>query len=272
MRRLLIAAAALTGCAGFANAADMNGAYDWSGVYIGLNAGAAFNNTEVDNSFDVTGQISSVLLLDKIDAAIPKLNDKLTSDETVFTGGAVAGYNWQQESFVLGLEMDINYLGFGDENTTDLSSTLNTALGAPNLVASKKLSFDADWYGTIRGRLGFAADNILFYGTGGLAYGHMEAEATVSGKNGAESAQYSASTDDVNWGWTIGAGVEYGIENWSLGVEYLFVDLGSADWDNGFSRSAIANQDIKDALDNTSGEGSADFQFSVVRATAKLRF
>ena len=42
---------------------------------------------------------------------------------------------------------------------------------------------------------------------------------------------WNDSADDVNWGWTIGAGVEYGIDNWSLGLEYLYVDLGEADWD-----------------------------------------
>jgi opacity protein-like surface antigen len=70
----------------------------------------------------------------------------------------------------------------------------------------------------------------------------------------------------VNWGWTIGAGMEYGIENWSLGIEYLYVDLGDADWDGDLVEFANSNGELFDT------KGSVDYQFSVFRATAKLRF
>ena len=56
-------------------------------------------------------------------------------------------------------------------------------------------------------------------------------KAQVTVGDDTEEVQYTASTDANNWGWTVGAGMEYGIDNWSLGVEYLYVDLGSAEWD-----------------------------------------
>jgi outer membrane immunogenic protein len=118
-----------------------------------------------------------------------------------------------------------------------------------------------DWFGTLRGRLGFAADNILFYGTGGLAYGHLNATSDINVNYGGPVARLQGSVDDVNWGWTVGGGVEYGINNWSLGAEYLYVDLGDADWkmDN-------------DLPGNFVSSASVDYKFSVVRATLKYRF
>ena len=257
MNKILLAASALVSMAVLApaaQAADVVPAstYDWSGFYFGLNAGVAWNNTEIDNDINGPVDVDRGLLND--------LGNNLTGDDSVFTGGANIGYNWQMDSLVLGVEADINYLGFSGEQERDRLGIL----GDEDLSSSHKVSFEADWFGTLRGRLGFAADNFLFYGTGGLAYGHMQADSDfrVSDK-GVEVARWEGSADDVNWGWTVGAGMEYGIDNWSLGVEYLFVDLGEADWD--------ANSN-NGALTDFNSEGSVDYQFSVVRATAKIRF
>lgn len=255
MKRIILAATALVSAVALtsaARAADVVApmGYDWSGFYFGVNAGAAWNNTDIDN--DINGPLASDLL--------DELSNDFDGDDAVFTGGAMIGYNWQMESLVLGVEADINYLGFSGDADRDVDGF---DVGGIN-SASHKLSFEADWYGTLRGRLGFAADNFLFYGTGGLAYGHLEAESDFRlYDDGDEVASWKGSADDINWGWTIGAGMEYGIDNWSLGVEYLFVDLGEADWD--------ADSDNAQ-LDAFNSEGTVDYQFSVVRATAKIRF
>jgi hypothetical protein len=65
--------------------------------------------------------------------------------------------------------------------------------------------------------------------------------------------------------------MEYGIDNWSIGLEYLFVDLGSAEWDSDLQET-VGDSDISAALADIEGEGEVDYQFSVVRATAKIRF
>ncbi len=272
MKKFLLAASAFVSAAaiaGAASAADLEPApapmYDWSGFYFGLNAGVAWNNTEIDSDLTYDGALPDVGIDEA--AALANLADSLTGDDAVFTGGAMIGYNWQMESLVLGVEADINYLGFGADQDNDYAFD---NVGGDDYVVSHDLSFDANWFGTLRGRLGFEADNFLFYGTGGLAYGHMEAESDFRiSQNGSEIGRWDNSADDVNWGWTIGAGMEYGIENWSLGIEYLYVDLGSADWDADFEGP---QSNVDDILDNASLEGSVDYQFSVVRATAKLRF
>lgn len=109
-------------------------------------------------------------------------------------GGLTAGYNWQSGSIVFGGETDIQLSGSDDR------------------FASYK--FANPWFGTIRGRVGYAMNNILIYATGGFAYGK------VRGEYGASSQSH------VNGGWTLGAGAEFGIyQNWTAKVEFLYVDL-----------------------------------------------
>jgi outer membrane immunogenic protein len=118
-----------------------------------------------------------------------------------FVGGVQAGYNWQSGAFVFGLEGDIQ------------------ATGAEETFAPWK--FSNPWFGTVRGRAGYALNNILFFGTGGLAFGELRATTF-----GVSEAHTSA-------GWTLGAGAEVGLgfaPNWSAKVEYLYVDLANSNF------------------------------------------
>ena len=135
-----------------------------------------------------------------------------------------------------------------------------------------ELSSDANWWGTLRGRMGFAADNWLFYGTGGLAWGAIDASARIDycfdvDCNTGWTARGSESETLV--GWTAGAGIEYGWDNWTFGAEYLYVDLGSTDFDHNYALNGGVSLPTDVAV---SGNADVDYQFSVVRATAKLKF
>jgi outer membrane immunogenic protein len=111
-------------------------------------------------------------------------------------GGGQLGYNWQTGQFVLGVETDIQ------------------ASGADDTFAPYK--FSNPWFGTLRGRAGFAINNVLLYGTFGLAYGELKGEF------------FGVEEDKTLVGWTGGAGMEFGFApNWSAKVEYLYMDLGS---------------------------------------------
>jgi outer membrane immunogenic protein len=205
--------------------------YDWTGPYVGLNAGAAWNNSEFDHN-DGTGIFAGFIA------------DTIEGDQTVFTGGAQLGYNWQWDSMVVGVETDFNFLNFSTDETV--------------LVGADSAHFEAkaNWYGTTTAKLGYAVDNFLFYGDGGLAYGHSEAEGNVT----VGGTTFSDDQSNVNWGWTLGAGVKYGInENWVVGAEYKYVNLGEADFDvnNGVGNAIRANTETA---------------FSVVRATLDFRF
>jgi outer membrane immunogenic protein len=111
-------------------------------------------------------------------------------------GGGQIGYNWQSGQFVFGGETDLQ------------------VSAADDTFAPWK--FSNPWFGTLRGRLGYAMNNILFYGTLGLAYGDLDGELS-----GLEETKTEV-------GWTAGAGLEVGLTpRWSAKVEYLYMDLGS---------------------------------------------
>jgi outer membrane immunogenic protein len=118
------------------------------------------------------------------------------ADPSGVAGGFQGGYNWQIGQLVFGAETDFQ---FSDSN---------------GVFAAYK--FSNPWFGTVRGRGGFALNNILFYGTLGLAYGrgHVELAGLDEGS--------------MHAGWTGGAGLEVGLtQNWSVKAEYLYIDLSS---------------------------------------------
>jgi outer membrane immunogenic protein len=128
-----------------------------------------------------------------------------TSDPLAMKGGfagATVGYNWQFGTFVAGLEAD------GAWADVSQSSTL---LGVT-------MTAKADALATVRGRVGVAFDQVLLYGTGGLAL----ADAQISGSSGG----LTASDSKTLTGWTAGAGVEWMfMPHWSLKAEYLYRSL-----------------------------------------------
>jgi outer membrane immunogenic protein len=97
--------------------------------------------------------------------------------------------------FVLGLEADGAWSGIEDDD-----GAVDTSI---------------DWLSTVRGRVGFALDNFLIYGTGGAAIGEVTYDDGV------------VDDSDTRVGWTAGAGVEAALtDNISIKGEYLYVDLG----------------------------------------------
>jgi outer membrane immunogenic protein len=117
-------------------------------------------------------------------------------DPNGLQGGVQGGYNWQSGQFVFGGEADIQ------------------ASGADDTFAPYK--FSNPWFGTLRGRAGWAFDNILVYGTFGFAYGGIKGEF------------FGLDESKTHVGWAGGAGMEIGfMPNWSAKVEYLYMDLGN---------------------------------------------
>lgn len=130
-----------------------------------------------------------------------------------FTGGVQAGYNFQNGPWVFGIEGDIQ------------------ATGADDTFAPWK--FSNPWFGTVRGRAGYAFSNVLFYGTAGLAFGELRGET------------FGWSESHTTAGWAAGVGAEFGLaRNWSAKIEYLWVDLSTSQFaitgvSNGYSASVV---------------------------------
>jgi outer membrane immunogenic protein len=134
-----------------------------------------------------------------------------------FLAGGQAGYNWQQGSWVYGLETDLS----GTRLKSSMSGGLSTP-GCPNDAANTSSSIN--WYGTARGRAGVTTGNFLFYGTGGLAYGKVDLNSNFNALGLSTSAQ----TSSTRAGWVVGAGIEYLLQpNLFLNFGYQYVDLGS---------------------------------------------
>src|SRR6185437_8537875 len=126
-------------------------------------------------------------------------------------GGVHAGYNWQWDHLVLGIE--------GDAEGADVSGNANIVTGAPTGRSHVNSTMDFD--ASVRGKLGWSFDRVLVYGTGGVAFGDVSTK--YFGFTGAQFAK----TDGVRIGWTAGAGLAYAITpNWELGAEYRYTDLG----------------------------------------------
>lgn len=152
--------------------------YNWTGFYIGLNAGGAF------------GRISQV-------------GAGSSDSMNGFAGGAQLGYNWQVNNFVFGLETDFQ----------GSSQKLSENGFDPLLGGAYSASARLNYFGTIRGRLGLAQDRWLAYITGGYAYQNLKVD--FSSALGAASSSSTRGGWTIGGGfeyafagpWT--AGLEY---------------------------------------------------------------
>ena len=146
-------------------------------------------------------------------------NGSLSADSSSWVAGGQLGYNWQRDWLLYGLEADLSGM--------DLKSEKSGALSGP---ATADLAAKVDWYGTLRGRLGWAAGPWLVYGTGGLAYGKVDLNSgfSVTFPNGAVPGSLNTQTSPMRTGWVAGGGAEYLLRpNVTLGVEYEYIDLGT---------------------------------------------
>jgi len=189
--------------------------YDWTGFYIGGNVGYSWGRSR-DTSTLTNG--AGTVLFSSIDRA--------NMDGVI--GGGQIGYNWQVQNWVWGLEADIQ--GSGQKGsraflcpTGVCSPPFGVIAVFPGAAVPVSLDQKLEWFGTVRGRVGFlATPRVLFYATGGLAYGEVRTAETIG------AAAFGFSRSDTRVGYTVGAGVEGAIGgNWTAKLEYLWVDLGT---------------------------------------------
>jgi outer membrane immunogenic protein len=230
MKKLLLATTAFVVlAAASASAADMRArpayappppVYSWNGWYIGGNVGyswghAKYDSTTTTSVLGVTVAGNAISESQKIDGVI---------------GGVQTGYNYQFGGWVWGWETD--FQGSGQKGGQTLSGVLATAVGPvpATLVTDHKL----EWFGTARSRLGFLwGQNVLVYGTAGIAYGRVKDSAALSVGAAPVTAAALATFRDVKAGWTAGAGIEGALGGgWSAKLEYLYIDLGKAELTN----------------------------------------
>ena len=188
----------------------------WCGWYIGANGGGTWGG----RTGSLTG-ISPAFAAFEISELV---GSSLGSNHGGGFGGGQFGYNWVMSSWLVGFEADIQGADIGR------AGTVSAFIPDDREVTGVSTGRDhIDWFGTARGRLGFTTGNVLFYGTGGLAFGGVHNSASSTIVSGDETDIFAGSTSETRFGWAAGAGLEWMfVPNWSLKAEYLHVDLGSS--------------------------------------------
>nr|WP_029074036.1 outer membrane protein [Kaistia adipata] len=217
--------------------------FNWTGFYVGVHAGIGGGN--FDTSFREYEYEEG-----PADFAFSGYGYDFSDNAFGAFGGAQIGYNYQfATNWVVGAEADIAASGIKAEHNETYSDGW-----------FENNEAKIDWFGTLRGRLGYAWDNVLFYGTGGAAYGKVKLSGSYGYND--DDTWGSFSESDTKWGWTIGAGVEYGItKNITLKTEYLYVDLGSV---------TANNADFNWDYDN--GDVSVDTAFHTLKVGLNYKF
>lgn len=250
------AAAALAATASSVHAQSLDtagSAFTWTGAYVGLNVG---DNYDAATRFDRTT------------GALPNNTTALTLGlrpvqhavhTNGFTGGAQVGYNYQlgdryglgalglggggHGGIVVGVETDV---AFSDTRKSDtLSNTTNfgplDTLGATPNTRVNQYQGNLNYLGTVRGRVGYAYDHVLVYGTGGLAYGAVDRRATFFGPNTPGTPFFTSDGSGTRAGVAYGGGIEFALPTGgifdrfnfahvsavTIKAEYLRYDLGA---------------------------------------------
>ena len=153
--------------------------YDWSGFYFGLNGGYGFGSSKW-----TTGALSTG-----------------TFDTSGFLIGPTVGFNFQTGAFVFGIEGDL-----------DWATMSGTTSNAPCPTSCQTTN---NYVATVRGRVGYAFDRFLVFGTGGAAFSDIKGNVTGIG-----------SVENFQTGWTAGGGVEVAFDrHWTVKAEYLYVAI-----------------------------------------------
>ena len=197
--------------------------FTWTGFYIGGNIGGVWG----------TGTRQSTLYA----AGFPFLStyypNNLGTNPGGWLLGGQAGYNYQSGAAVFGLETDLDWTSM-NRNFHYISPAFAGLVEPFNIYNGDYLALNAkanlDWLGTTRVRVGFVAtpDNrLLFYGTGGIAYGGGSANYNLY--DAFYGAYWTGNPSSSRVGWTLGAGAEYALtNNWTIKGEYLYYNLGSS--------------------------------------------
>jgi outer membrane immunogenic protein len=199
--------------------------FTWTGLYVGANAGYSWGHassdlTQTQFTTATVGPASASATVTSVGSDKAKLNGGL--------GGLQAGYNWQTNRLLWGLEGDIQATGQrGGVTICPAAAGPATCTGGATLATA---NYSMQWFSTLRGRVGVTFDRVVFYGTGGLAVAGIKTDITDAfiGLLPPAFPVATGSSTAVRAGWAAGAGVEGAIGNgWSIKAEYLHLDFGS---------------------------------------------
>jgi outer membrane immunogenic protein len=175
--------------------------FSWTGCYLGIDGGGGFGRAQPVAASSLRNDVTGL-----------PITNPFNLSGGVF-GGEV-GCNYQISAAVIGVANDFSW--------TNLSGS---GPDIPPFTAGATNTVNESWLDTVRGRVGFAWDRVLIYGTGGAAFARV-------GINVCGATMLCVSDSQVRTGWAAGAGVEWAAwsvpgGNLTFKIEYLHVDLGN---------------------------------------------
>ncbi len=268
--------------------------FTWTGFYVGVNAGYGWSDNDLDDGILLDSDARGIGFgggAGRREGVIV-FRDR-GSEAEGFLGGVQVGYNWQVTpgaGFVWGIEADIQGIDLDrDRRRTDFVFTpddptvpdfTGVSVGNPGAFFREDAA-SLDWFGTVRGRLGYAFDRFLVYGTGGLAYGSGDRSDNCSNAR-FRPAGFNCQgfgDDGTRWGYAVGGGFEwalpvstvsfFGSTAVTFGVEALYVNLDE-DGDDRRLRTVGFREDGTEIVGLRSVNN--DLDFGLVRAKLNFKF
>jgi len=262
MRSWFLAAifASLAAFTGSADAADLPlpykapqpvvPAFSWTGFYGGVNLGGSWPHGDNSGTLSGTGGGGGTFAAASTSSA----------DLSGVIGGGQIGYNWQTGHLVLGLEADI------EGSSASATGSVGCGIAGCSMTGNPKV----DALGTLRGRVGYAADSWLFYVTGGFAWEHIT--NTVTDTTGLGTATLF-STSTTQGGYVVGIGAETAFApHWTAGLEYLHIDPGTFTLFSGPVPSSVLAIFGAGGGATATINDSARMQNNIMRARLNYRF
>ena len=238
--------------------------FTWTGPYIGINGGYVFNG---DTKFDLSNGVGVTSSNTGIGTTRPST---FKNKDDGFTAGGQIGYNYQVSAFsgggvVVGVEADGAY--------TDLAKTGNYTATSGGAQAVNNFRSGLNYLGTVRGRIGFAFNQFLVYGTGGFAYGDAYQKTSLYTAGNSNLLRFYGSHGGTQTGYAYGGGIEYALPTNSflnffrastvtIKAEYLHYDLGSVDFAaNQVSGGAASAYNIHTKVDGNLARVGLNYKF-----------
>ncbi len=202
---------------------------NWTGFYIGGNAGVNFNEFDLSETLDSINQPTQ-------DQGPVVFQDEAENgrDELEFIGGWQIGYNFQWKRWVFGIEGD--FQGAGDVDRT-FNGRARVITDTDETTGALGRELTTDWFASVRPRIGYTFGCIMLYVTGGVGF----ADTTLAVRDRAFNDGVGTSFDslrsedeNIMVGWTVGGGLEYQINRWlTAGVEYRHSEFGDDNFSPG---------------------------------------
>lgn len=221
--------------------------YSWTGFYVGGNFGGGWGNTGYSGGQSTASTTFLATALARIPIAPPAGTFAGSEKSSGIFGGGQIGFNYQFPStpWLVGVEADIDASSIrGSSSYCPVGTSTGPGPGAGStfVLGCSTNSMKLEDFGTVRGRLGYAWDNLLFYGTGGWAWARSSSTLTNTcmgslcpGKSSPFTSSAPSTTSMIG-GWAAGGGFEWAfLPHWAFRVEYLHLQFNGVGTNYAFS-------------------------------------